>query len=317
MGKKVNFFTVDLYESVNHMRKDYTQIKTLLIEIINKNAIKLGDFWAIDITCDKELHYVADIFEYKGNSLFMRVSRQKPSGGYLRRDYTTKVPESVLDGTSEDKEGIEVYTYALLDYETGIFSIINQQSAPGYKIINNFFSKYNTNYYMDFKAIPNPDGISRIYGAIEPKISYVEIEVPVPSAEVLEQLFGWKAKDILDIQGNELKATMRLSGVDKKIITNTDEETIGLLDCIKSKVAEYNKARVRAKALGKKTQDYSFFDENFSYPIDIPMYTIISDEKYYYTAKDLISIYRDKLRMAYRENKELLMAISDRPGDLL
>lgn len=230
----------------------------------------------------------------------------------MHRDYTTNIPAGVLDGTNEEKEGIEVYTYALLDYETGILSIVNQQSAPNYKIINYIFGKYNTNYYLDFKPIPNPDGIDRIYRAEEPRISQVEIEVPVPSAEILEQMFGWNAEEILDIQGNELKATMKLSSVNRRMITDDEDETRGLIDCIKSKITEYNKARIRAKATGIKTQDYSFFDENFSYPIEIPTYTIISGAKYYYSADDLIIIYRDNLQMAYSENKALLKTISNR-----
>ncbi|MCM1540389.1 MAG: hypothetical protein NC121_03920 [Blautia sp.] len=259
MGKKVNFFTVDLYESVNSTHRDYREIKDLMIAIINEKAIHLKDFWVLDLTTDSELHYVADIFSYKENNLFMRVSSQKPSGGFLHRDYRTNVPTGVLERGSEDREGIEVYTYALLDYETGIFSIVNQQNAPNYRIINYFFAKYNVNYFMEFKPIPNPDGISRIYEAVDPQISQVEVEVPVPNAEVLERMFGWSAKDILDIQGNGLKATMKLSRVDRKVITDTADETKGLIDSIKSRITDYNKAKVRAKALGKKMTDYSFF----------------------------------------------------------
>lgn len=312
MGKKVNFFTVDLYDTVSYTKKDYLELKNLLNAIIERNAAQIDDFLVLDLSRENELHYVADIFSYAEKYLFMRISNQKPSGGYLHRDYTTNIPAGVLDGTNEEKEGIEVYTYALLDYETGILSIVNQQSAPNYKIINYIFGKYNTNYYLDFKPIPNPDGIDRIYRAEEPRISQVEIEVPVPSAEILEQMFGWNAEEILDIQGNELKATMKLSSVNRRMITDDEDETRGLIDCIKSKITEYNKARIRAKATGIKTQDYSFFDENFSYPIEIPTYTIISGAKYYYSADDLIIIYRDNLQMAYSENKALLKTISNR-----
>lgn len=312
MSKKVNFFTVNLFESVSSTEKDYKLIKDLLVSIIEENSKDVNGFKVLDLTRDNDLHYVADIFSYKEQKLFMRVSNQKPSGGYLRRNYTTNIPAGVLGTLSEDKEGIEVYTYALLDYESGIFSIVNQQSAPNYKIINYFFSKYNVDYYMEFTAIPNPDGISRIYAAKEPRISQIEIEVPVPSADVLEQMFGWKAKDILDVQGRGLKATMRLSGMDRRVITDTEEESKGLIDCIKEKIIDYNKAKVRAKADGIKTRDYSFFDENFSYPVEIPSYCIIDGEKHYHTADDLIPIYREHLQMAYNENKQLLKSISNR-----
>lgn len=312
MAKMVNFFTVDLYETNNSVRKGYKEIKDLLVAIIEEKAVAVDDFWVLDLTRENELHYVADIFSYKNNKLFMRLSSQKPSGGYLRRDYITSVPEGVLEGSSEDKKGIEVYTYALLDYETGIFSIVNQKSAPSNRIINYFFAKYNDNYYMEFTPIPNPDGISRIYGAEEPRISQIEIEVPVPSAEVLEQMFGWNAKEIMNIQGNGLKATMKLSSLDRRVITDTEDETKGLIDCIKSRIFDYTKAKVRAKASGVKTREYSFFDENFNYPVEIPSYAVISGQKHFYSADELIPIYRDNLQMAYNENKGLLRTISDR-----
>lgn len=311
MSKTVNFLTVDLYESVNGELKDYRDLKDLVIEIINENATQLNNFLVLNLSKDNDLHYMADIFSYE-KKLFMRISSQKPSGTYLRRNYTTSAPTEVLNGISEDKEGIEIYTYALLDYDSGILAIVNQQSAPGYRIIDNFFSKYNTDYFLKFKPIPNPNGISRIYEAKEPKISQVEIEVPVPSAEILEQMFGWEAKDIINIQGHGLKATMKLSGIDRKTITNNADETKGFIDCIKKKISDYNKAKVRAKASGVRTQDYSFFNENFSYPIEIPTYTINSGRKYYYSSDELIMIYKENLQMAYNENKVLLKSISDR-----
>ncbi|MBQ6844712.1 MAG: hypothetical protein IJO60_08790 [Agathobacter sp.] len=312
MSKKVNFYTVDLFHSSTDIKRDYKDIKALMIEIIEKNATKQKDYWTIDLTRDNDLHYIADIYEYEHSRLFMRLSCQKPSGTYIYRDYSTNIPEAVLDGSNEEKEGIEVYTYALLDYETGIMSIVNQQSAPSYKVIRHLFMKYKKEFYLEFVPIPNANGIERIYKATEPKISQIEVEVPVPNAVVLEKMFGWDAKDVLDLQGNSLKATLRLSSVERRVITSTEEETIGLLDCIKNGISAYNKARVRAKAEGIKTQDYSFFDENFSYKIDIPLYEPRSGHKHYFTAEELIFIYKDHLSMAYNENCHLLRSISNR-----
>ena len=80
---------------------------------------------------------------------------------------------------------------------------------------------------------------------------------------------------------------MKISGIDRQLITNDEEETKGVIDCIKGKITSYQRAKVRAKAEGIKTQDYSFFDENFTYPVEIATYKIVSGEKYYHTAKDL------------------------------
>lgn len=313
MIKKVNFFTVDIFRTINENEEhSYREIKDLVIDIINENAEVTDNFKILDLSEENQLHQSADIFEYENEYLFMRASNQKPSGAYLQRNYATNVPGAVLGGTSEREKGIEQYTYLYLNYVTGILGIVNQQGAPNFRILNTMFSKYNSDYYVKFIAIPNADGIERIYKAEEPKISQVEIEVPVPDAGVLEQWFGWNTEDILSIQRGTLKATMKLSGVERQLITSDADETRGLLDCIKSKVHNYNKAKVRGKVEGERTQDYSFFNENFTYPIDIVTYRVENYEKKYLSAVELISIYRDNLLLAYNENCNMLKTITNR-----
>lgn len=313
MTKKVNFYTVDLHVSVNvNEERSYTEIKEHLIEIIKKNGVEQKGFCILDLSDENQLHQLADIFAYDKEHLFMRASNQKPSGAYLQRNYKTKVPGAVLEGINESEEGIEQYTYLYFNYTTGILAIVNQQGAPNYRVLNQMFAKYMADYYLIFKPIPNAEGIQRIYEAKEPKISQIEIEVPVPNADVLESWFGWDAKDILSVQSGTLKATMKICGVDRQLITNDENETKGIIDCIKDKVSYYNKARVRAKANGVKTQDYSFFDENFTYPVEISTYKIVSGHKSYHSASELIEIYRDNLIMAYNENIVTLKTISNR-----
>lgn len=309
---KANFYMVELIEVANNREIPHNDLKNLIIEMIDNNAINQRNFCVIDLSRENELHYIADIFEYKTNFLFMRISKQKPSGGFIYRDYETNVPESLLDGENENKEGIEIYTYALLDYETGILSIVNQQGAPNHKVINYLFAKYNVSYSLKFFPIANKKGIERIYQAQEPCISQIEVEVPVPSAEVLEKLFLWTDKDVLNMQGKKLKAVMRVSGVDKKIITDDTEETKRVIDSMLNSLSSYKKAKIRAKAKTMKTQDYNFFDDNFTYEVHIPLYTLLEGEKHYYSADELVSVYRQGLFEAYEESKDLLRAITNR-----
>lgn len=74
MGKKVNFFTVDLYDTVSYTKKDYLELKNLLNAIIERNAAQIDDFLVLDLSRENELHYVADIFSYAEKYLFMRIS---------------------------------------------------------------------------------------------------------------------------------------------------------------------------------------------------------------------------------------------------
>ena len=83
MNKKVNFYTVELFESVTSQEIEYKKLKDIIIEIVNNNAIKHNNFHVLDLTRDQDLHYVADIFAYDDQHLMIRVSCQKPTGGYL------------------------------------------------------------------------------------------------------------------------------------------------------------------------------------------------------------------------------------------
>ena len=174
MSRKVNFYTVDLKNLNNDLIIDYRDIKDLIISIIDENGVDVKEMKVLDLTRNNELHYSADIFAYKENILFMRMSSQKPSGSYIHRDYSTNIPEGILEGVSEEKEGIEIYTYALLDYNTGILSVVNQKGAPNYKILNHFCALYNPLYSLRFLPIPNPNGIAKIYGEEKSTISQIE-----------------------------------------------------------------------------------------------------------------------------------------------
>lgn len=312
MAKRVYFYMVKLMEKAHDTECDYRIIRDLVTTIINKHASKRNNMYSIDLTTSEDLHITADIFDYSDAKMFFRLGNQKPSGSFLYRNYETNETESLLKSNDEQKAGIEIYTFGSLDYETGIFAIVSQQGAPTYRYVRNLFIKYTSNYYLDFIPVPNPNGIDLIYKEDESRISNIEVEVPVPTAEALQNLFGWSDKEILDIQGKNLKAVMKLSSIDRKTITENGEESRGLIDCIKSKLTNYTKARIHAKAAGKKAQDYNFFNENFSYPIEISSYKATGGVKHFFTAEENIIIYRDNLNMAFNENYILLKQISNR-----
>lgn len=313
MSKKVYFYKVGLVNEADNQPGDYKNIKDILIRIIDEKSTECESFKAVDLTRDEDLHYTADVFEYCDDILFARLSSQKPTGSYLYRDYSTNVPNALLEGSSEDKEGIEIYTYVLLNYETGILTFLSQKGAPSVNTLNYLFAKYNPSYSLKLTKIPNADGIDFIYQASESHISQIEIEAPVPDAAALEQIFHWKPQEILDAQTlADLKVTVRLSVSDRRSMTKTDIETRGVIDGLKAAIGKYRKARVRAKAKNIKTQDYNLFEEYYNYSVDIPTYKVVNYHKIYYTANELVQIFREHLLMAYTENINLLRSITNR-----
>lgn len=312
MASKIYYYMVDLMDTMGDTKREHKEIKSILNDIIRKYGVNNKGIITLDLSSDDNLHFIADIFDFKNEYAFMRLSSQKPTGSFIHRDYETYHPSALLEGASEDKEGIEIYTYVLFYYGTGILSIVNQREAPGHKVLNNMFRKYASDCYLKFVAIPNRDGVDRIYYGNNPSISAIEVDVPTPSADILESVFKWDDKDILDSISGDLSVSIRISGLDRRFIIEGEEQSKNIIDKIKSRLSAFNKAKIRGKADGIKTQDFNFFNEMFSYPIDIKKSTLVNGQVHYYTVEELVQHYKKSLLEAYDKNIQLLKVITNR-----
>ncbi|MDR7812060.1 hypothetical protein [Lacrimispora sp.] len=311
--KKVYFFKVNL-RTKDGEDIDYKDLKDIFIDIIDKNAIEQDNFKSIDLTIDDEYtHIIWDIFDYENSRLFGRFSKQKPSNTMIKRYYKTMEKENIGDG-DERTAGIEQYTYGNLDYDTGIFSIVGALGAPNEKAIAKALWKYNRDYQIELVPIPNAQAIQDIYEGEGAEITRVEIEVPLPEAGVLQQIFNWDDDQVINVMGDRnLSAGVVLKPLARKgRITRDTEETKGLLDCISRNKAGYNKARIKAKTINKKLREYDLFDQYFSYPIDIAPYHMQGSKRIYFTVDELVDIYRQNIVYSFETNRRLLKLIVSR-----
>lgn len=311
-SKNTYFFEVKLFHQ--NQEVEYSRIKEVLSNIIEQRTVLFDNYRSLDVTpYDEEMHLVMDIYNYAENFLFARMSKQKPSNSMVQHDYRTFEKEDVLPGNNENERGIEQYTYGMLMYETGIFMLASTQGAPTEKIVSNIFSLYAPEYSVELTAIPNERAIESIYEGNESQITKLEIEVPLPNLGTLESVFNWNEDELLEVIGERnLNATIVLKPLTRKSITENEEETRKLVDIIKGGLTGYNKAKMKAKAQNMKLREYNFFDDKFSYPIDINISYIRDQEVIYYTVEQLVDIYRTKMRNAYYENVALLRMITYR-----
>ena len=308
-SKNVYFFEVQL--SYRDKEINHSEIKNVLGNIINEYATEFDEYKSLDATpYDDEMHLMMDIYEYDNNFFFARISKQKPSNSMVQHDYRTYEKEDVLPGNNENEKGIEQYTYILLNYKQGILLVVSAMGAPNEKIINYALEKYAPEYGVNFVPIPNARAIQSIYEGEESEITKLEIEVPLPDLGTLENVFHWNEHELLSVlDERNLSATIVLKPLRKQSITKNPEETKGLMDAIKEQLPGYTKARMRAKARNLKLRDYNFFEDKFSYPIDIQNSYIQEGEIIYYTVEQLVEIYRRKMREAYNDNEKLLKLI--------
>lgn len=308
-SKNVYFFQLNLFQHGEEI--DHQCFKTVLQEVVEKHATTFDDYESLDVTpYEEEMHLILDIYDYNDSSFFVRMSKQKPSNSMVQHNYRTHEKEDVLPDNDEREKGIEQYTYGYLNYQQGIFSFVSTLGAPNEKAISNILKLYAPEYSMELTAIPNAMAIESIYEREESEITKLEIEVPLPDAGTLENVFQWNENEILEVLNERhLRAEIVIKPLRKQSITYTQEETRKIMDAIRAHLPGYTKAKMKAKARNIKLRDFNFFEDKFSYPIDIQNSYIRDGERIYYTVEELVNIYRARMRAAYHENEALLITI--------
>ncbi|WP_313074740.1 hypothetical protein [Lacrimispora sp.] len=312
-AKKVYFFKVTLSDKDGY-DIDYRNLKDILIDIVDSNGISQTNFKSLDLTVDDEYtHIIWDVFDYKNSRLFGRFSKQRPSNSMIKRDYLTMAKEDIGSG-DERVGGIEQYTYGSLDYDTGIFSIVGALGAPNEKALANTLWKYNRNFHIELVPIPNAQAIKSVYEGEESEVTRIEIEVPLPGAGVLQNLFKWDNNELMEtIEDRNLCTAIVLKPIVRKgKITIDSGETKELLDCITKHIKGYNKAKIKAKTRTLKLREYDLFEQNFSYPIDISPYHMQGNKRIYYTVDELMEIFKQNLIYSFETNRIILEIICER-----
>lgn len=315
-NKNAYFFKLNLIDKNNQMI-DYHLLKEEVINIIENNSIDQNGYKSLDVTAtDGEMHNIIDIFEYKSTRVFCRLSKQKPGNSFIGRDYSSYQKNDLVDSNDYENKGIEQYTFALINYSMGVLCIVSSQGAPNEKTFEKMFDKYSNESSVEIIPIPNEFGIETIYNGINPEILNLDIEVPLPDGSVLEGMFGWNPNDVIEsIDQRNLKVSIKLrSDFRRGTVTNSSDEVRGIIDRIRDRCnfSFYKKAKMKAKIKSKKAREYSFFEENFSYPIDVPIYYIEDYKKVYYSVDELVEIYKKNIIMAFNESRGIVGTIIKR-----
>jgi len=312
--KKVYFYAINLYEVDGERLLPITRLKPLIEEIISTKATQLKEYKTLDLTTsiDDELHIMMDVFDYENEKLFCRLSKQRPYNSLMRRDYATSECSDVVSQNEIGNKGIEIFTYGRLDYNTGIFAYVSAQSAPSEKALISLFDKYNNRYKIEMVSIPNTDAIDTIYYGNNPQISKIEIEIPRPDADIMQQVFKWDDPDVTAaVSQNAIKAEIVVySPVRENLVDNDD--AIRVIDKLKAFGQAYNNVKLTAKANGSRLREYDLYARFFSYPIDIPKYHMFNNRRVEYTIEQLVDMYRQNLHEAFETNRTILTTLTGR-----
>ena len=129
---------------------------------------------------------IVEVLDYTNHCAFVKIGQQNPSNTVALRDQETLETEEV---PMAENQLLELFTYCLIDFETGIISYISISGAPRVSTIRTLFDHYflhTESIVTKLAAIMQDDIISKL--ASKKTISKLEVEVAVPSDQILSEL---------------------------------------------------------------------------------------------------------------------------------
>lgn len=318
--KNVIFFTVKMESRDTGRKLDKKDVVEIISKIISKNSIQGPEYNSVDISKAGDLfHETIDAYVYE-QYFFGRLSRQKASNSVMKRNYKDYIGNDVLENEDEEtilNQGIEQYTYAYINYETMILAIVNTSLAPNEKAFATMINKFTPQYVLVMDPIPNINGVDKFYRGKNQVLRKLQLEIPLPNAEALQQVFGWDKEDIEKaiFENDNLKINISVGPYNQRgYIAQNDNGIKNLIDIIKSHISVYKKAKLIGKEETEQTKlrEYNFFDENFSFSIDIVNYRVHAGKKVFFSIDELKDQYKDNLIMAYNENYTLFKTICEK-----
>lgn len=305
--KKVYFFKINMISRREDIICNNDEFYLEFSEILNNHVFENNDIKVIDITEKTDpLHTTADYISVTDSSAFMRLCKQKIRAGFAARDYIHNIASNVVSGNNESKNGIEICTYAYINFELGILELVGTQTAPNEKFLNKFFTNYNNNYYIELLPIPTPHSLDALYNCDNPQVKSLDMEIPIPNISVLSESLGWTDEEIESLVLNKnLKISICLKPEDSNrgSYVCSSEDSRKLIDIIKSKGKRlYNKASISGKEDKDNLRTYNFFEENFGFKINVSDHHTSNGNIISHNTDMLLDAYKSKMIQLYNEN---------------
>ncbi len=319
MSKKtVEFMRLELIDSDGN-RIDHDKLENIWHNIFNKYCVDNGSYRSLDLSPqiapeDIEPKKILDLFEHEEEPyLFGRICKKKSKNAMLRRDYETLKATEVFNNKDSLKQGIEGFTFFIIDFGKGILTIANTKDAPGASVLNNIFDNYNQEYTLKFTNIPNEDGVNALYGSQNPTVSKLRFEIPTPNAEFLLKVLQLEEPVILEMAKNkDLIADIVIKAAPYKKLETGQSAVRRIIDILKKKKDNYGKAVITGKSEDFSTTDFDLHARYFSYPIDVKNYRQKNGKKIELDLGEITEQYKNGLFEAYHINYKMILAIADR-----
>jgi hypothetical protein len=274
MGKtKVYFYKMDIFTQVylkndlklDTVRKIYYPERVLFKEFDNIYKTKTINN---SIALEKGNNQVTLEFIYfEKDFMFARMGRISDAN---RVHIRNKIDFSYKEIERDKDEGIEIYTYFLLNFNTGIISFITGLGTPQITKLNNLIKLGSKKYDTEIVPIINSDVIEIVKN--KPIISKFQVKIALPSDEILDmEHLGLSLRDFINIKDLKYQTIdITIKAEREKNVFNLSRMIEDVINKIKSlKIGQIKTLMAEAKDLNGEIESYNFLEEKFIQQIKI------------------------------------------------
>lgn len=308
--RKVSFYRLSLEKHIpipKQRRPQITpltndEIETCFQQIYNNQMKALtNNHKAINIAVFSS-QYVIEVMQYEHHQAFLRIGQQNPSNTVALRDSATLETEEV---PMKETQLLELFTFCLIDFETGIISYIGINGAPRISAIRTLFDQYlikNESIHAVLAAIMTTDILQVVMR--KKTIGKLSIVVSVPDDKILGDI-GVSEADFDRVSVQNIKthtATYTLAAKRNRSIFSSGKNLAEIVASTKSKFGDdLKKMLANAKDDGEGSEPYDLLQYNFTKTV-----IFSQDDAAFLTFEDFQTV----LVNVYTQNKNELIKYS-------
>lgn len=226
--------------------------------------------------------YVLEVMRYCEHQVFAKLGHQNPADTVALRDRDTLCSEAVPMTTNQL---LEVFTYFIIDFTTGIISYIGIGGTPRISVIRGMFETYLAaeNIEARIASVMTSDIISVL--ARKKIISKIEVAFAIPSDEDLSNKMGLSLSSFDSLRNVKARnVTFSLvANRNKNIFAQSSELAVWFENLCEQVGSRITGVRVNAKDEDETSQPYDLLNYCFTKKVTLGTtpYTPLTEEDYY------------------------------------
>ena len=275
--KRVSFFRLSLEKHFFDDKKRTTRVVPLSNEEIETQFSSIYNTTMEEIlegrkamrVETKSSNYVIETISFSNHCAFLKIGQQNAANTVALRNRDTLESENV---PMRANQLLELFTFCLIDFETGIISYIGINGAPRVSAIRAMFDNTilaEQHIYTSLAAILTDDILQTLVK--KQIISKLSVTIAVPSDEILSNRMGVDVKSFDTLRNVKTRtATFSITGKRNKNIFNSSRNLAEIVADFRSQYGDNLKAlKARAKDHDENSQNYDLLQYNFTKSVSL------------------------------------------------